>query len=456
MPDYKTHRFTSLSDYTVSVDFDCRLYSYDIAGSIAHVQMLTRQAIISEENGAQLTTGLERIRDEIDAGTFVWKRQLEDVHMNIESRLHELIGDTAGHLQTARSRNDQVATTLRLFVKDSIDRTKTELHTLQGVLLELADAHKTLVLPGYTHLQRAQPVLLSHHLLAYFEMFDRDTERLTDCHRRTNILPLGSGALAGVPYQIDRAWVAQQLGFADISRNSMDAVSDRDFVVEYVAAIATCMMHCSRLAEELILWSSTEFAFIQLSDEWITGSSMMPQKRNPDFAELARGKTGRVYGDLVTILTMLKGLPLTYNRDLQEDKEALFDATDTLISTLQAFHGMLNTVTVNKDRMEVAASDDSILATDLADFLVGKGVPFREAHKVVSKLSDYATHKSSELKGLSIEEYQRFSPAFDKEVLDLSAEHSTVARDVIGGTAPRRVVKALLEARESWEKKKGT
>ena len=452
MPDYTTHHFQAASRYTVSIGFDRRLYRHDIDGSIAHARMLAKQGIVSEADGAALAEGLERVRGEIDSGVFPWREELEDLHMNIEARLHELIGDVAGQLHTARSRNDQVATTLRLFVRDAIARATSGLRRLQGALLEVAEAHQSVAMPGYTHLQRAQPVLLAHHLLAYFEMFDRDILRLSDCRRRANVLPLGSGALAGVPYPIDRAWVAQELGFDGISANSMDAVSDRDFVVEFVSAAAMCMMHCSRMAEELVLWSSQEFGFVRLAPEWVTGSSMMPQKRNPDFAELARGKTGRVYGHLVALLTVLKGLPLTYNRDLQEDKEALFDTVDTLEPTLEAFRGMLSTLEVNTQRMESAAGDSALLATDLADYLVTKGVPFREAHTAVSKLCDDAAAKGVALGDLSIEDYRRVSSAFDADALNVTAQASAAARDVAGGTAPDRVAQALQEARRRWQK----
>ena len=447
MTDYTTHHFQAASRYTVSIGFDRRLYRQDIDGSIAHARMLAKQDIISDVDGKALAEGLEHVRGEIDSGVFPWREELEDLHMNIEARLHELIGDVAGRLHTARSRNDQVATTLRLFVRDAIASATSGLRRLQDALLELAEAHQSVAMPGYTHLQRAQPVLLAHHLLAYFEMFDRDLSRLSDCHRRTNVLPLGSGALAGVPYPIDRAWVAQELGFDAVSANSMDAVSDRDFVVEFVSASATCMMHCSRMAEELVLWSSQEFGFVRLAPEWVTGSSMMPQKRNPDFAELARGKTGRVYGHLVALLTVLKGLPLTYNRDLQEDKEALFDTVDTLEPTLEAFCGMLSTLEVNAQPMESAAGDSALLATDLADYLVSKGLPFREAHTAVSRLCDDAAAKGVALGDLSIEDYRRVSSAFDAAALNVTAQASAAARDAAGGTAPNRVASALQEAR---------
>ena len=447
MTDYTTHHFQAASRYTVSIGYDRRLYPHDIDGSIAHARMLARQGIISEADGKALVDGLQRVRGEIDSGTFPWREELEDLHMNIEQRLHELVGDAAGRLHTARSRNDQVATCLRLFTREAIARAAAGLRKLQGALLDLAEAHANVLMPGYTHLQRAQPVLLAHHLLAYFEMLDRDAARLADCHRRVNVLPLGSGALAGVPYPIDRESVARELGFDGVSASSMDAVSDRDFVVDYLAAAATCMMHCSRLGEELVLWCSQEFGFVRLAPEWVTGSSMMPQKRNPDFAELARGKTGRVYGHLIGLLVVLKGLPLTYNRDLQEDKEALFDTVDTLEATLEAFCGMLSTLEVNAERMEEAAGDSAMLATDLADYLVAKSVPFREAHMAVGKLCELDVP----LQELPIEEYRRQSPAFDTDVYQVTARASAAARDVVGGTAPDRVATALQEARRRWQ-----
>ena len=329
------------SQYTVSIDYDRRLARHDIAGSIAHARMLAKQEIITQEDADLITEGLAEVCREIEAGEFPWDPSLEDLHMNIESRLQALIGAPAGRLHTARSRNDQIAVDMRLYTKEVIDDTLAKLRRVQSALVELAERHREAIMPGYTHLQRAQPVLFAHHMLAYFQMFQRDIQRFLDCRRRADVLPLGSGALAGVSYPADREFLARELGFEEISANSMDAVSDRDFVLEYLAAAAICAMHLSRLAEEIVLWSSREFGFVTLSEEFTTGSSIMPQKRNPDFAELARGKTGRVYGNLLGLLTVLKGLPLTYNRDLQEDKEGFFDTVDTLTSTLEVFNGML-------------------------------------------------------------------------------------------------------------------
>ena len=448
MADYATHHFTAASRYTVSVDYDRRLYAHDIEASIAHARMLGRQGIVSEADAEAIVGGLGDVRREIEAGGFDWRDDLEDLHMNIEARLHELIGEPAARLHTARSRNDQVATVTRMYVRDAIAETIAGLRRLQDALVSVAEAHREAIMPGYTHMQRAQPVLFAHHLLAYFEMFDRDAERFSETAARTNVLPLGAGALAGVPYPIDREWVAGELGFDGLSANSMDAVADRDYIVEFLADAAICMMHCSRLAEELVLWSSTEFGYVRLGSEWVTGSSIMPQKRNPDFAELARGKTGRVYGSLVALLTVLKGLPLAYNRDLQEDKEGLFDTVDTLGATLDAFCGMLGSIEVDEARMEEAAQDSALLATDMADYLVGKGVAFRDAHAAVSALSEAASARGVGLGELSLDELRRRSPAFDADVKDLTARASVAARDVEGGTAPSRVADALAQARK--------
>ena len=451
MTDYSTHHFEAASRYTVSVGYDRRLYAYDIAGSIAHARMLARQGVIAQADADAIEGGLEDVRREIESGAFPWREEYEDLHMNIEARLRELIGEPAARLHTARSRNDQTTTSTRLYVRDALDRAVRSLRALQGALLALAEREQDAIMPGYTHLQRAQPVPFAHHMLAYFEMFDRDAARFCDARKRVNVLPLGSGALAGVPYPIDREWVARELGFDGVSANSMDAVSDRDYAVEYLAAAAAAMMHCSRLAEEIVLWSSQEFGFIQLGREWVTGSSIMPQKRNPDFAEIARGKTGRVYGDLIGMLTMLKGLPLTYNRDLQEDKEGLFDAADTLDATLEAMRGMLGDCAVNAERMREAAEDSALLATDLADYLVGKGVPFREAHAAVSKLCEIAAERGVALTALPLEEMRALRPEFDADALLITAESSAAARDVPGGAAPARVREALAQARARLE-----
>ena len=436
------------STYTSSIHYDRRLYKQDIAGSVAHARMLARQRIISTKDAQAIARGLKAIEKEIASGTFPWKPELEDIHMNIESRLFEKIGEAAGRLHTARSRNDQVAVDMRLYAKDAIQQTLERIKNLQSALLSLAENQKDVLLPGYTHMQRAQPVLLAHHLLAYFQMLQRDRERFQECLRRTDVLPLGSGALAGVPYPIDREFLAKELGFSRISDNSMDAVSDRDYLVEYMADAALCMAHVSRLAEEIVLWSTQEFDFIRLDDRYTTGSSIMPQKRNPDFAELARGKTGRVYGNLIGLLTVVKGLPLTYNRDLQEDKEGFFDTVDTLQSTLEVMAGMVGTVGVNPKQMRQAAEESYILATDLADYLVAKEVPFREAHGIVARLSSYAAQEGKLFKDLTLEEYRRFSTHFGQDVYQVTLESSVAARDVPGGTAPEQVEQALAHARE--------
>ena len=435
------------SSYTVSLSYDRRLYRQDVAGSIAHARMLGKQGIISPEEAEKIVEGLVAVRQDIEDGAFEWRPELEDLHMNIEAALFGKIGDVAGKLHTARSRNDQVATDMRLYCKEATRDALQGIKTLQAAVLGAAEANRDVMLPGYTHLQRAQPVLLSHHLLAYFHMLQRDRERFHDCLRRTDVLPLGSGALAGVPYPIDREYVARELGFSRVSANSMDAVADRDFLVDFHAAAAACMMHVSRMAEEMVLWSSQEFGFIRLADRFTTGSSIMPQKRNPDFAELARGKTGRVYGHLMGILTLLKGLPLTYNRDLQEDKEGFFDTVDTLLGTLEVFAGMIGSMEVDRERTARAARDGYMLATDLADYLVGKGEPFRAAHGIVAELTRYAASEGRGLEEMDMSEYRRFSSRFDEDVYSISAESSIAARDVRGGTGPEQVEEGLRQAR---------
>ncbi len=441
----------SAINYTASLPFDWRLYRQDIAGSVAHARMLTRQGIISGEEAEIIINGLDSIREEIERGKFPFKSELEDIHMNIEARLMEKVGEVGGKLHTARSRNDQIALDLRLFTKEAISNTVARLRGLQQALIGLAEANKNVVIPGYTHLQPAQPVLLAHHLLAYFEMFQRDIDRFGDCLRRTDVMPLGSGALAGVTYNIDREFVARELGFSQLSQNSMDAVSDRDFVIEYEASASLGMMHLSRLAEEIILWSSAEFNFIELDEAYATGSSIMPQKKNPDIAELARGKTGRVYGGLMALLTTMKGLPLSYNRDLQEDKEGLFDVVDTLQSTLEVFTGLVKTLKVKAENAGQAVKRGYILATDLADYLVRKGEAFRTAHNVVAELVSYAVEKDKSFTELSLAEYKKFSPLFEDDVYAITVESSLVARDVIGGTAPRQVDRALANAKKVIE-----
>jgi argininosuccinate lyase len=437
------------AQYTASLPFDRRLYKQDIAGSIAHVKMLARQGIITDADAKAITDGLKAIRGEIARGKFIFKPELEDIHMAIESRLIEKIGEAGRKLHTARSRNDQVALDMRLFTKEAIADTLKGISDFQLALLDLAEANKTVIMPGYTHLQAAQPVLLAHHLLAYFEMLQRDAGRFSDCLKRVDVMPLGSGALAGVAYNVDREFLAKELGFSQVSRNSPDAVADRDFILEYEAAASICMMHLSRLAEELVLWSSAEFGFIELDDAYATGSSIMPQKKNPDAAELARGKTGRVYGHLMALLTTMKGLPLAYNRDMQEDKEGLFDTVDTLLATLGVFAGMVKTLKVNGDSTRKAAGRGYILATDMADYLVKKGETFRTAHEIVGRLVNYAAGKDKTFTELNINEYKRFSPRFGADVRSITIESSLAARNVVGGTAPAQVKKALAKARRS-------
>jgi len=437
--------------YSLSLPYDRRLYRYDIACSLAHIRMLARQGIVPAEEAEAIARALEEIRAEIEAGAFPFRDELEDIHLNIEARLHEKLGETAGWLHTARSRNDLVATDLRLFVMDACREAAAAVRRLQGAIVALAESHLGIVMPGYTHLQHAQPVLLSHHLLAYFWMLERDRGRLLDCRQRADELPLGAGALAGVPYPVDRDFLARELGFSRVSANSVDAVSSRDFVVEFIAAAATCLVHLSRLAEEIVLWASPEFGFIELPPRFATGSSIMPQKRNPDLAELARAKAARVSGHLAAMLALLKGLPLAYDRDLQEDKVPLFEAADALLGTLEVFAAMLPDLRFRRERLEAAAADPFLLATDLADYLVRKGVPFRRAYQAVRELVAHAQAQGKGLGDLSLEEYRRFSPHFDEDALKLDARGAIEARDVPGGTASRRVREAIAQARRLLE-----
>ena len=443
------------STYTVSIEYDRRLYKQDIAGSIAHARMLARQEIIAAGEADAIVGGLEEVAREIETGKFPWRPELEDIHMNIERRLFEKIGDAAGRLHTARSRNDQVALDVRMYARERCDDVLGLLRDLRGALVKLASANADVIMPGYTHLQRAQPVLFAHHMLAYFEMFGRDARRFGQARESADVMPLGSGALAGLPYPIDRQFVADHLGFSKVSANSMDAVSDRDYLLEFQAAAAICMMHLSRMAEELIIWSSEEFGFVRLSDEYTTGSSIMPQKRNPDFAEIARGKTGRVYGNLMAMLTLLKGLPMTYNRDLQEDKEGFLDSADTLTATLAVFADMLPGLSLDRERMLDAANGGYVLATDIADYLVERGMPFREAHGVVASLSNHAAELGRRFDELPLEVYQGFSGLFDEDVLKITVESSLNARDVHGGTAFGRVQAAVEAARAELEAERG-
>ena len=442
-------RFTAatnelVEEFTASIPYDWRLYPYDIAGSMVHAAMLGRQGIIPKREADRIIRGLEEILKEIVAGAFEFSVELEDIHMNIENRLIEKIGPTGGKLHTARSRNDQVALDIRMFLRDEIAEIHELLTALQAVIVHLAERYSDVVLPGYTHLQRAQPVLLGHHLLAYYEMLERDRGRLEDCFRRVNVMPLGAGALAGTVLPIDRKFVAKQLGFSGVCENSMDAVSDRDFAIEFVAACAQIMMHLSRLSEELVIWSSSEFGFITISDAFTTGSSIMPQKKNPDVAELTRGKTGRVYGNLMALLTLMKGLPLAYNRDMQEDKEPIFGAAETVTLSLSVFIEMLKGVSIHKDTMRKAAEDGFITATDLADYLVRKGMPFRKAHEVVGRAVLRATELGCGLVDMPIGEYTKLSPLIQEDVYDaLSVDASVRRRTSYGGTAPANLRKRL-------------
>ncbi len=435
-----------------SIDFDRRLYAEDIAGSVAHVAMLAKQGIVTQEDADAITQGLHRVQGEIEAGGFPFDRALEDIHMNVEARLAALIGPAAGRLHTARSRNDQVATDLRLWLRARLDEADAACRDLQAALIDRAEEYAATVMPGFTHLQVAQPVSLGHHLLAYVEMIGRDRGRLADCRKRLNESPLGAAALAGTSFPIDRAMTAALLGFDRPAANSIDAVSDRDFVVEALAAAALIVMHLSRLAEELVLWSSEQFGFIALSDRFSTGSSIMPQKRNPDAAELVRGKTGRVVGALVGLLTMMKGLALTYSKDMQEDKEPLFDAFDSLALCLAAAAGMIRDMSVNADAMARAAGTGHATATDLADWLVQEaGVPFREAHAITGRVVRLADDKGCDLKGLPLADLQAVEPRITAAALALLDPAQAIARRTSeGGTAPGEVAKQVARARRRF------
>jgi len=436
--------------YTASVGFDRRLAEFDIECSVAHARMLHAAAILSTGDLAAIERGLAQIRDEIRAGGFEWSLDLEDVHMNIESRLTAMIGDAGKRLHTARSRNDQVATDVRLFLRAAIDEIVTLIKAAQHGLLELADRHTDTIMPGFTHLQVAQPVSYGHHLMAYFEMLARDAQRLTDCRKRLNRLPLGAAALAGTTFPIDRMMVAKELGFDGVCENSLDAVSDRDFAVEFCAAAALVMVHLSRFCEEVIIWMNPRFAFVDLADRFCTGSSIMPQKKNPDVPELIRAKTGRVNGSLVALLTLMKAQPLAYNKDNQEDKEPLFDTVDTLTASLRVFADLLGGIKVNAEAMRKAALEGYATATDLADYLVKKGVPFREAHEAVAQAVRFAEGRGCDLAELKLPDLQQFSPLIGADVFAaLTLEGALNARSHIGGTAPARVKAAIAKARKA-------
>ena len=431
---------TLVRQFSESISYDRRLYPYDIQGSIAHATMLARQGIIPQADADAIIAGLNAIRADIDAGNFPFATELEDIHMNIEARLTERIGQPGARLHTGRSRNDQIATDERLFLRAEDDLTVALVRDLQRALVRLADQHGDAIMPGFTHLQHAQPVFFGHHLLAYVEMLARDAERLQDARKRINRLPLGAGAIAGSTLPLDREFVAEQLGFESVLRNSMDAVADRDTLVEFLSCLAIIAMHLSRLSEDIILWFSQEFAFIELGDAVTTGSSLMPQKKNPDVAELTRGKTGRVYGHLMALLTTLKGLPLTYNRDLQEDKEGLFDALDTVKLSLATLTAMLGTLRPRRDRMAAAAADPALEATDLAEWLVRQGVPFRDAHHQVGAFVGWCAAHGKELDQATLDEMRQSIPTATEECLGLfRPEASANARDLTGGTALRQV-----------------
>ena len=444
-----------LSAINNSIGFDSRMYRQDITGSMAHAAMLGKVGVITPEESARIVEGLEGILADIESGALEIDMGCEDIHTFVEATLTERIGTAGKKLHTARSRNDQVALDIRMYLADRIDRLSELAKDLAHALCDVAEQHLETVMPGYTHLQRAQPVTLGHYLMVYAQMLLRDIDRLADCKRRTLVLPLGSGALAGTTYPLDRAFVAEQLGFGAISLNSLDGVSDRDFCVELLSAFATLMMHLSRFSEEIILWASWEFKFIELDDAYATGSSIMPQKKNPDVAELVRGKTGRVYGSLITLLTVMKGIPLAYNKDMQEDKEPVFDAIDTVELCLPVFSAMIDTLTVNRANMRNAANGGFISATDCADYLAKKGMPFREAYGIVGKLVGHCVDTGHSLETLPLEEYKKVSPYFEEDVYDaLSLETCVGGRKVYGGPAPEAVqiqidnLKAFIKERE--------
>ncbi|HEY7714078.1 MAG TPA: argininosuccinate lyase [Candidatus Binatia bacterium] len=438
----------SVEAFTASIDVDARLYRHDIRGSIAHAKMLAKQRIIPASDARKIVRGLQAVEREIDAGRFTFSQADEDIHMNIERRLIELIGPAGGKLHTGRSRNDQVALDMRLYLRDEVKNVLAGLQGLRRALAAAAEHHLDVIMPGYTHLQRAQPVLFAHHLLAYVDMFERDGERFNDSVRRINVLPLGSGALAGTAFPIDRTYVAKLLGFPRISKNSIDAVSDRDFLLEFIAAASILFVHLSRLADELVLWSSQEFGFVELPDDYCTGSSMMPQKKNPDVPELIRGKTGRVFGHLQALLTIMKGLPLAYNRDLQEDKVPLFDTVETVKTSVQIMSEVIAGMKVRQERMSSAVKDGFMNATDLADYLVERGIAFRDAHEITGKVVQFCLEQKKRIEELSLAELKRFSGKFDTDVYRyISAEAIIERRRAVGGTARRNVVRRLKELR---------
>jgi len=435
--------------FTASVEFDQRMYRQDIQGSRAHAQMLTRVGVLSQADCDVILQGLDQVEKEIETGDFEWSVSREDLHMNIEARLTEIVGDAGKRLHTGRSRNDQVATDIRLYLREEIAHIIAEIRRLQAGMLELAEKEADTIMPGFTHLQTAQPVSFGHHMLAWCEMLMRDRERLADCRKRINVMPLGSAALAGTTYPIDREFTARELGFDAICENSLDGVSDRDFAIELVSASSLIMMHLSRFSEELVLWTSAQFNFVDLRDSFCTGSSIMPQKKNPDVPELVRGKTGRIYGHLMSLLTLMKSQPLAYNKDNQEDKEPLFDTIDTLKGCLRAFADMIPAITPKKENMYKAAKQGFSTATDLADYLVVKGLPFRDAHEVVGKAVALGVETKRDLSEMGLTELQAFSDIIQQDVFDvLTLEGSVAARNHIGGTAPEQVLLAVADGRQ--------
>lgn len=439
-----------VDDFNSSIRFDSRMYKQDIKGSLAHAQMLGKQGIIPQNDAELIVKTLNEILEDIENGRVEFEIDAEDIHMNIEKLLTERIGDAGRRLHTARSRNDQVALDIRMYLKDETNEIKNMLKTLMEALLSIAEANIDTVMPGYTHLQKAQPITLAHHVMAYFEMFKRDYLRLCDAAARMDVMPLGSGALAGTTYPLDRNFVAEKLGFGEISQNSLDGVSDRDFVIEISSALAIVMMHLSRFSEELILWNTNEFSFIEMDDAFSTGSSIMPQKKNPDVAELIRGKTGRVYGNLIAVLTVMKGLPLAYNKDMQEDKEGIFDSVDTVKLCLPVFTGMIKTMKINKLNMRRGAGGGFTNATDAADYLVKKGMPFRNAHEVIGKLVFYCVTNQKSLEELSLDEFGKFSDVFENDVYEaINLENCVNLRKVEGGPAPD-TVKTAVACGKKW------
>lgn len=443
----------SVDDFNSSIRFDCRMYKQDITGSIAHATMLGEIGIISKEESELICNTLLEILVDIEKGNIEFEIDAEDIHMNIEKILISRIGETGKRLHTGRSRNDQVALDIRMFLKDEITIIKEMLLSLENVLVKISENNIDTIMPGYTHLQRAQPITLAHHLLAYFQMFKRDIERLNDCYKRLDYMPLGSGALAGTTYPLDREFVAKKLGFANITENSLDGVSDRDFAIELACDLSLVMMHLSRFSEEIILWSSSEFSFIELDDAFSTGSSIMPQKKNPDVAELVRGKCGRVYGNTITLLTIMKSLPLAYNKDMQEDKEAIFDAIDTVKMCLPVFTNMLDTMKIKKDNMYNAASGGFTNATDIADYLVKKGIAFRDAHKIIGEIVAYCIQNKKNIEQLSINEFKSFSPLIENDVYTaISLETCVNGRSLIGGPSKNAILTSIENCKSFVDK----